>query len=76
MRPFRFRLSVLTFDKRDRLVYWPDAVLSVDRQGKFDAVRRLTFAGFGGAPGPGLERLQDLTVHGVSGIAPLCGRGE
>lgn len=29
----RYRLSLLTFDSRDRLRYWPDAVLAVDGSG-------------------------------------------
>jgi len=41
VKPRRYRLSVLTFDERDRLVYRPDALLSVDERGRIDAVRAL-----------------------------------
>ncbi|MFH2202430.1 MAG: guanine deaminase [Elusimicrobiota bacterium] len=42
MKPQRYRIGILTFDEKDRLVYRPDALLSVDRQGRISEVRAVT----------------------------------
>ena len=40
MKAVGYRLGVLTYDDRDNLLYWPDAVLSVDAKGRIASVRR------------------------------------
>ncbi len=54
MRPRKLRISVLTFDKKDRLVYWPDALLSVNARGRIDGLSRV------GKSRAGLRGAKDL----------------